>query len=35
VSLYDEKEPLVGWINFVTPNSYKTIAKAKNFTVAH
>lgn len=35
LSVYDEKNPLVGWINFLLPGSYQTLAKAKNFTIAH
>lgn len=35
VTTYDEKEPTVGWINFLTQNCYKTLAKAKLFTIAY
>lgn len=32
---YNDKDPLVGWINFLIPGSYKTMAKTQNFIIAH
>lgn len=35
VSIYDEGERMIGWINFVTENIYKTLAKVNIFTIAY
>lgn len=35
ISFYNEKEPTIGWINFLTKAAFKTLAKAKNFTLAY
>lgn len=35
ISFYNEKEPTIGWINFLTKIAFKTIAKATNFTLAY
>jgi hypothetical protein len=35
VYTYNEKDSIVGWINFLTQSAYKTITKARIFTIAY
>ena len=35
LSIYNEKEPLVGWLSFFLPGLNRSMAKAKNYTIAH
>lgn len=32
---YNEQDSLVGWANFLLQSGYKTLAKAKTFTIAY
>jgi hypothetical protein len=35
ITLYNEKDSIVGWINVLTQSCYKTLCKAKIFTIAY
>ena len=35
ISVYNEKDPVVGFTNFFTQNIYKTMAKTKGFTLLY